>query len=412
MFEKLKMNKNTLIKKKQKKKKQYKFAQYRIKKILGCRYFLLNPASFLFFFVGERPFQCNQCGVSFTQKGNLLRHIKLHTGEKPFKCPFCSYACRRRDALTGHLRTHAVGKPHKCNYCGRSYKQRTSLEEHKERCHSYLQGIGLGPNADAGPYTENRLSKLQQYDKQAELMPPHMMEQAITNAMTYLGSEPLRPLIHHPGPPMSMADVVPLVNPLFHRVLPIGQRTERPGNCETLQPLPPQPPDFPSHPISNGPTALRQGKQPQPGQEESPNHSGVESADSARSSPQERPGFHGRDPPSGLRSRASPATVCSGDRVVEPSPRSGAGMGPALMRVPAERPSSHEGVRVFAREGHEVRAFQCEHCRVLFLDHVMYTIHMGCHGYRDPLECNICGHRSKDRYEFSSHIVRGEHTFQ
>ncbi|NWX58800.1 IKZF2 protein, partial [Promerops cafer] len=130
---------------------------------------------------GERPFHCNQCGASFTQKGNLLRHIKLHSGEKPFKCPFCSYACRRRDALTGHLRTHSgeptlasphtssflyhyrpsaagseikcssgsvpssseMGKPHKCNYCGRSYKQRSSLEEHKERCHNYLQNVSL-----------------------------------------------------------------------------------------------------------------------------------------------------------------------------------------------------------------------------------------------------------------------------
>lgn len=45
-----------------------------------------------------------------------------------------------------------VGKPHKCNYCGRSYKQRTSLEEHKERCHSYLQGVGMDPATNSVPY--------------------------------------------------------------------------------------------------------------------------------------------------------------------------------------------------------------------------------------------------------------------
>ncbi|XP_026151048.1 zinc finger protein Helios [Mastacembelus armatus] len=411
---------------------------------------------------GDRPFQCNQCGVSFTQKGNLLRHIKLHTGEKPFKCPFCNYACRRRDALTGHLRTHAVGKPHKCNYCGRSYKQRTSLEEHKERCHSYLQGIGLAPNSNTGAYTGEvpkeprpmaeantvatfdrppvierlhsnvgkRKSTTPQkfvgekmvrysypdigydmslkYEKQAEMMAAHMMDQTVSNAIQYLGSEALRPMLHHPGPPLSLAEVVPMVSPLFP-VLPMGQRTERPGNCETQQSHPPQSHDFPSHATSNGPTTIsRQGKPHQAGQEESSNNSGVDSADSARSSPQERQGYHGSNPLTGLRSQVSPAVVYPIERGAAASPRSGA----VGMRVVTERPVPHEGVRVLGREGQELRAFQCEHCRVLFLDHVMYTIHMGCHGYRDPLECNICGHRSKDRYEFSSHIVRGEHTFQ
>lgn len=71
--------------------------------------------------------------------------------------------------------------------------------------------------------------------------------------------------------------------------------------------------------------------------------------------------------------------------------------------------TSREAFRVVDGEGRAVRSFRCEHCRVLFLDHVMFTIHMGCHGFRQPFECNICGHRSQDRYEFSSHIVRGEH---
>lgn len=71
--------------------------------------------------------------------------------------------------------------------------------------------------------------------------------------------------------------------------------------------------------------------------------------------------------------------------------------------------SSRETVQVLDRDGRPVRSYHCRHCRILFLDHVMFTIHMGCHGFRQPFECNICGHRSQDRYEFSSHISRGEH---
>ncbi|KAG9271733.1 zinc finger protein Helios [Astyanax mexicanus] len=386
---------------------------------------------------GDRPFQCNQCGVSFTQKGNLLRHIKLHTGEKPFKCPFCSYACRRRDALTGHLRTHSVGKPHKCNYCGRSYKQRTSLEEHKERCHHYLQSLGMDSAPNPGPFAgevpkepmreppgavpferppvierlqasvAKRKSTTPQkfvgekmmrfsypemnYDvnlKEAEMMQAHIMDQALSNAITYLGDN-MRPVVHHP--PLTMAEVVPMVNPLFHPMYPIGPRLDRPSSRDALSMhQPPPPTEFPAP--TNGAISLVRPKNPQVVREGSPsNTSGQDSADSARSSPQEK-----------LVNNRS-VRVSPGHFTPRDDPRGA---------DPGRQVGRDGGVRVFGREGQELRAFQCEHCRVLFLDHVMYTIHMGCHGYRDPLECNICGHCSKDRYEFSSHIVRGVHTFR
>lgn len=55
------------------------------------------------------------------------------------------------------------------------------------------------------------------------------------------------------------------------------------------------------------------------------------------------------------------------------------------------------------------KQYLCTTCDIMFGDHVMYTIHMGCHGFRNPLECNVCGYLSRDKYEFSSHLVRGEH---
>ncbi|XP_041056922.1 zinc finger protein Helios isoform X5 [Carcharodon carcharias] len=387
---------------------------------------------------GERPFHCNQCGASFTQKGNLLRHIKLHTGEKPFKCPFCSYACRRRDALTGHLRTHSVGKPHKCNYCGRSYKQRSSLEEHKERCHNYQQNAGMETtqpmNHQADEYKEQdsvadhislmsfdrpavierlssnvgkRKSSTPQkfvgekfmhlnypdisynmslnYEKEAEFMHSHMMDQAINNAITYLGAESLRPLMQHQ--PSTMAEGVPVMNAVYSQVYH-PSRLERPSSREIAE----------SHENTvDGPISLIRAKNQTAERGISPSNSCLDSTDTESShddrSGQQYPGIPALTP----RNKQSPAYTKEESKALEPT------------KVLSH--TSKEIYRVFSGEGEQIRAFNCEHCRVLFLDHVMYTIHMGCHGFRDPFECNICGYRSQDRYEFSSHIVRGEHTF-
>lgn len=119
-------------------------------------------------------------------------------------------------------------------------------------------------------------------------------------------------------------------------------------------------------------------------------------------------------PPSHHRSLDRHSPSRAKDREMEREDGGHRGLPPPALAPTSSSPTapsstSREAFRVVDAEGRPVRSFRCEHCRVLFLDHVMFTIHMGCHGFRQPFECNICGYRSQDRYEFSSHIVRGEH---
>ncbi|XP_029450601.1 zinc finger protein Eos isoform X3 [Rhinatrema bivittatum] len=389
---------------------------------------------------GERPFHCNQCGASFTQKGNLLRHIKLHSGEKPFKCPFCNYACRRRDALTGHLRTHSVssptvGKPYKCNYCGRSYKQQNTLEEHKERCHTYLQSLNtepqhltaqpgeemrdlelvpdslLHPSSDRPSFIDqltNSLTKRKRstpqkfvgdkqmrltlselpfdvnasFEKDMEMVAHHPpLDPTFGSPLAFLGAEHLRPL--RLPPTNCISEITPVISSVYTQIQSLPGRMEMPGSREAAEGHEDTP---------DGMQVTYRGHD----QGVSPSNGCQDSTDT-ESNPEERNLLL----PAGNcigSSRQSPAYAKEDPKLQEGTP--------AARATPS---SAKEALRVVGEDGEQVKAFKCEHCRILFLDHVMFTIHMGCHGFRDPFECNICGYHSQDRYEFSSHIARGEH---
>lgn len=51
----------------------------------------------------------------------------------------------------------------------------------------------------------------------------------------------------------------------------------------------------------------------------------------------------------------------------------------------------------------------CPHCQTYFGDNVLYTVHMGCHGYDQPFQCNVCGVHCSDKYEFACHFTQGQH---
>ncbi|XP_013420662.1 protein hunchback isoform X3 [Lingula anatina] len=56
--------------------------------------------------------------------------------------------------------------------------------------------------------------------------------------------------------------------------------------------------------------------------------------------------------------------------------------------------------------------YECPYCDILFADCVMFTMHMGYHGYSDPYKCNMCGFEGKDKVEFFMHIARNAHEEQ
>jgi len=53
--------------------------------------------------------------------------------------------------------------------------------------------------------------------------------------------------------------------------------------------------------------------------------------------------------------------------------------------------------------------YSCSYCDISFTNCIMYTMHMGYHGYQNPFKCNMCGVESTDKVSFFLHIARAPH---
>ena len=70
-----------------------------------------------------------KCGKTFTHRGSLKRHMRLHTGQFKFYCDKCKKGFADVTHYNEHMKKHEGLKYH-CNYCTKSFADKHRYQYH------------------------------------------------------------------------------------------------------------------------------------------------------------------------------------------------------------------------------------------------------------------------------------------
>uniref|UniRef100_A0A8D3BCG6 Zinc finger protein Pegasus n=1 Tax=Scophthalmus maximus TaxID=52904 RepID=A0A8D3BCG6_SCOMX len=308
--------------------------------------------------------KCRYCNYATRGTARLIEHIRIHTGEKPHRCHLCPFASAYERHLEAHMRSHTGEKPYKCELCSFRCSDRSNLSHHRRRRHKLLV---LQKKASSLGYGRRLL---------INFSPPSMVVHKADNVNDFSHELPHLRQETYDNQSGAVEDRLSTNQNHHHHDMvmdnPLNQLSTLAGQLASLFRV--AGPDSTSN-VSRTPEAVTASM--------------AHAASSSPITPEPRAPPHSNCSPGG-----GPCSEHSG-RTSTPS-------------ISNSQPSTPvPGLSAPLQDHHMLH--HCQHCDIYFPDNILYTIHMGCHGYENPFQCNICGHKCQSKYDFACHFARGQH---
>lgn len=333
----------------------------------------------------EKQLTCPKCPFLTEYKHHLEYHLRNHFGSKPFKCDKCTYACVNKSMLNSHMKSHSPVYQYRCNDCAYVSKYCHSLKLHLRK-YRHSPAMVLNPDGTPNPlpiidvYGSRRGPKLKtvQEEHRPQETPSQVAMQHHLAQMMLNGSQQMQ--LPFPYPFLGSFQAAMAANQLL-----FPQALARNHEVAQVQPAVPQAPPSPA-------TSSSARSEDQNG----------EVLDLSKSENQQQKSGSNRRKGRAFKLEAAPSRAYSTDDEVITDKSDDSKDGDTSSVV--------DNGESAGNNNNNTKDMSCQYCSITFGDAVLYTMHMGYHGYKNPFACNMCGEECSDKVSFFLHIARNAHS--